>query len=281
MAVRIVVDSTADIPADRAREFGITVVPLTVLFGDESFRDGVDLTGQEFYRRLASSSVVPTTSTPPPALFEEFYHKLVAEGATGILAMHISSSLSATYSVSRTAADAVMAETGVPIEVVDSRTVSAGFGIPAEIVAKEAASGASLAEVKAHAESMFARVRLLAVLDTLEYLQRGGRIGKASAVVGTLLSIKPILDIRDGQVLVQERVRTRSKAQERLGQLVAALGPLDAVAISQSDDAVGDQLEAVARTFWSGPIERFSLGPVVGTHAGPGAGALIAITRAS
>lgn len=280
VSVRIVVDSTADIPPARARDLGIDVVPLTVLFGDESFRDGVDLDGPGFYQRLTSSSTVPTTSTPPPALFEQRFREIIASGATGILAMHIGSGLSATYSVSTTAAQAVTADTGVPIDVIDSRQVSAGFGLPAEIVAREAREGASLAQLKAHAESLLSRVRLIAVLDTLEYLQRGGRIGRSAALVGTLLNVKPLLEVRDSAVLPLEKVRTRSKAQERIGQIMAALGELEAVAIAQSDDTVGAQLLKVAHTFWNGPVETFSLGPVVGTHAGPGAGALVAITRA-
>lgn len=279
VAIRIVVDSTADIPPARARDLGIEVVPLTVLFGDESFRDGVDLDGPTFYRRLAASTQAPTTSTPPPGLFEEHYRKLVADGATGILALHIGSDLSATYSVSRIAADAVTADTGVPIEVLDSRSVSSGFGLPAEILAREARDGASLEQLKAHAQSLLARVHLVAGLDTLEYLRRGGRIGNASALLGTLLNVKPLLEVRDSHIIPLEKVRTRSKAQERIGQIIAGLGELEAVAISQSDDTVGEQLQRVVHSFWSGPIEMFSLGPVVGTHAGPGAGAIIAITR--
>jgi DegV family protein with EDD domain len=278
VGVRILVDSTADIPPDRARELEIEIVPLTVHFGDETFSDGIDLDGPGFYRRLRTSSQVPTTSTPPPGLFEERYRKLVAQGATGILALHIGSGLSATYSVSRTAADTVTADTGIPIEVIDSRQVSAGFGLPAEIVAKEARDGASLAQLKVHVESLLARVRLVAVLDTLEYLQRGGRIGRGRAMLGTLLSFKPLLEVRDSAVVPLEQPRTRTKAQERLGQIVSELGPLEALAVVQSDETVGSQLQAIVRTFWTGPIELFWLGPVVGTHAGPGAGGIIAIT---
>lgn len=279
VAIRIVVDSTADIPPASARDLGIDVVPLSVLFGDESFRDGVDLTGPEFYRRLAASSQPPTTSTPPPGLFEEHYRKLVADGATGILALHIGGDLSATYSVSRAAAEAVSADTGVPIELLDSRTVSAGFGMPAEILAREARDGASLEQLKAHAQSLLARVHLVAVLDTLEYLRRGGRIGNARALLGTLFDVKLLLEVRDSHIVPLERVRTRAKAQERIGQIISALGELEAVAIAQSDDTVGGQLLQVVQSFWSGPVEIFSLGPVVGTHAGPGAGAVVAITR--
>lgn len=280
MAVQIVVDSTADIPRDRARELGIEVVPLTVMFGDQSFRDGVDLDGPAFYQKLSNSPVMPTTSTPPPALFEETYRRLVANGASGILAIHIGTKLSGTYSASRQGADVVTAETGVPIEIVDSETVSGGFGLPAEIVAREARNGADLATLKAHVESLCSRVHVIAVLDTLEFLQRGGRIGRAQALLGTLLSVKPLIEVRAGQVLPLEKVRTRGKALERMGQIVAALGELEALAIVASDSVVADQITAVAESFWHGPIERFALGPVVGTHAGPGAGGIVAITRA-
>ena len=279
MTVRILVDSTADIPPERARELGIEVVPLNVHFGDESFHDGIDLTGPEFYRKLTTSPVMPTTSTPPPALFEGVYRKLHEQGATGVLAMHIGSDLSATFSVSTTAARTVTAETGMPIEVIDSRQVSAGFGLPAEIIAPEAKNGTGLADLKAHAESLLQRVHLIAVLDTLEFLQRGGRIGRGRAFLGTVLNVKPLLEVRDSAVHPLEQVRTTGKARERVGQIIARLGELEAVAVVQSDDNTGQQLVNVARQFWNGPVEVFSLGPVVGTHAGPGAGAIVAITR--
>jgi DegV family protein with EDD domain len=279
VTVRILVDSTADIPPARARELQIEVVPLTVLFGDQSFQDGVDLDGPAFYVKLSTSPVMPTTSTPPPALFEERYRKLIGEGATGILALHIGSALSGTISVSTAAARNVSDDTGVPIEVLDSRSVSGGYGLPAEIVAREAQTGKGLPELKAHAESLLDRVRVIAVLDTLEFLQRGGRIGRTQAMLGTLLNFKPLIEVRDGQVLPLERVRTRSKALERMGQILAALGSLEAVAVVASNENIIPDFERVAQTFWNGPIERFSLGPVVGTHAGPGAGGIAAIVR--
>jgi DegV family protein with EDD domain len=277
--VRILVDSTADIPPERARELQIEVVPLTVLFGDESYLDGVDLDGPAFYAKLASSAVTPTTSTPPPTLFEQRYRKLIEEGATGILALHIGAALSGTISVSAAAAETVSAATGVPIAVLDSRSVSGGFGLPAEMVAREALAGKALPELKAHAESLLDRVRVIALLDTLEFLKRGGRIGPTQAMLGTLLNFKPLLEVRDSKVLPLERVRTRSRALERMGQILAALGPLEAVAIVASEPHIVPDFERVAQTFWNGPIEQFSLGPVVGTHAGPGAGGIAAITR--
>jgi len=279
VAVRIVVDSTADIPPERARALGITVVPLTVHFGDDAYRDGVDLDGPAFYRKLVNDPHMPTTSTPPPGLFDEEYRRLVKEGATGILALHIGSDLSATYSVSISSAEAVARDTGVPIAVLDSRTVSGGLGLIAEILAQQAQSGASLDQLKTHAESLIARTRVVAVLDTLEYLKRGGRIGGAKAFLGTLLSVKPLLEVRDSKVVALEQVRTRSKAQERIGQIIAGLGPLQALAVAASDEATGAQLRDIARALWQGDVELFSLGPVVGTHAGPGAGALVAILR--
>lgn len=279
MTVRVVIDSTADVPSERARELGITVVPLAVSFGEETYLDGVNLDGDEFYRKLAKSPVLPKTATPSPGVFDETYRKLIAEGATGILSIHIASKLSGTYSVARQAAEPIIAETGVPIEAIDSNTVTCGFGLPAEIVAREAREGADLQTLKAHGESLCNRMRLIAVLDTLEFLQRGGRIGRARAILGTALKVKPLLEVRDGQVLPLEQVRTLSKALDRMAQLIAKQGELEAVAICGSDDHIRGEIKQVAQTIWNGPIEMFSLGPVVGTHAGPGAGGIAAIVR--
>jgi DegV family protein with EDD domain len=279
VTIRVVVDSTADMPPERARELGIAVVPLAVSFGEEAYLDGVTLNGAEFYRKLQSSPVLPKTATPSPGVFDETYRKLIAEGATGILSIHIASKLSGTYSVARQAAEPITAETGVPIETIDSASVSGGFGLPAEIVAREAREGADLQALKAHGESLCRRMHVIAVLDTLEFLQRGGRIGRASAILGTALKMKPLLEVRDGQVLPLERIRTLSKALERMGQLITRLGELEAVAIVGSDDSIRGQVKQVAETIWNGPIEMFSLGPVVGTHAGPGAGGIAAIVR--
>jgi DegV family protein with EDD domain len=256
------------------------VAPLVVLFGDEEFRDGVDLTADEFYRKLTGSSVTPTTSAPSVGSFQEAYRKAIREGADAVLEISLASQLSATYGNAVQAAKTVAAETGVQIEVIDSGTVSGGFGMPAEIVAREAQQGASLEQLKAHALSMLARIRLYAALDTLEYLKRGGRIGGASALFGSLLNVKPLIEVRDGQVLPVENVRTRSKAQERVGQIAAGHGEAEAVAVVRSNDAVGEQFDRIARTFWDGPIYEYVLGPVVGSHAGPGAGGIIVITRA-
>jgi DegV family protein with EDD domain len=280
VSVRIVVDSTADIPPDRAQSLGITVVPLMVLFGDEAYRDGMDLDGPAFYAKLSASRVLPTTSAPAPGLFDAAYRGLIAEGATGILSIHLAAKLSATFASAHGVAATVSQETGVPIELVDSETVSAGFGLPAEMVAREAQEGKSLAELKAHAESLCRRTHIIAVLDTLEYLQRGGRIGRAKRLLGTLLNVKPLIGVRESEVIGLEQPRTRAKGYERIAQLTSELGELEALAIVEGDETSGSQLEPIIRRVWSGPIERFVLGAVVGTHGGPGAAGVAAITRA-
>lgn len=279
MPVRVVVDSTSDIPRERAQQLGIEVAPLLVLFGDDEYRDGVDLTTTEFYDKLAASSIIPTTSAPSVGAFQEAYRKVIGEGADAVLEISLASKLSATYGNAVQAAKTISAETGVPIEVVDSGTVSGGFGMIAEIVANEARNGASLEQLKAHAQSLLSRIRLYAALDTLEYLKRGGRIGNARALLGSLLNVKPLLEVREGQILPVENVRTRSKAQERVGQIAASAGDIEAVAVVQSNDTVGAQFETIVRGFWDGPLYKYMLGPVVGTHAGPGAGGIIVVTK--
>jgi DegV family protein with EDD domain len=279
MTVMIAVDSTSDIPQERARSLDITIIPLLVLFGDESYRDGIDLTTDEFYKKLTTSPVTPTTSAPSIGAFQEAYEDMIRRGATGILQLCLSAKLSATYSAAVQAAEMVSKEKNIPIEVVDSGQVSAAFGLPAQMLAKEARDGASLDQLKARATSILSRVHLYAALDTLEFLRRGGRISGTAAFAGSLLQVKPLLTVRDGEVVQLERIRTRGKAFERVGQLVAKLMPLEAMAIIGSDEDTRQQLAAVARAFWSGETNEGALGPVVGTHAGPGAGGIMGITR--
>ncbi len=279
MAVRVVTDSTADLPKGQAQDLGICVVPLTVQFGEEVYRDGVDLGSAEFFAKLATSKVTPTTAAPPSGLFEEAYRQLLKEGADGILVVNISSVLSGTYNSAVVAAEALKNQP-VPIEVVDSRSVSGGLGIPVMAAARAAREGKSLADCKAIAEEMLSRMNIYAVLDTLEFLQRGGRIGKARQLLGTLLNVKPMLTVKGGAVLPLENVRTRSKAHERIAQLLEKLGPIEIVGIAESDEEIGQQLTKAIRTVYAGPIEHFLLGPVVGTHTGPGTSAVCAVTKA-
>jgi DegV family protein with EDD domain len=279
MAVRIVTDSTADIPSEVAQQLGITVVPLTVFFGDEAYLDGVELDNASFYRKLETSRELPRTSQPSPAAFAEAYERLIKEGATGILSVHLSSKLSGTYQSAVTARE--MLPEGmrtVPIEIVDSESISIGMNVPIMKAAEEARAGESLEEIREHLLDRLARTRILAVLDTLEYVRRGGRIGAAGALLGNMLSFKPIISLKNGEVIPLERPRTRGKAYERIAQLLHEMGPLESVVIAESNEEVGRQLAEALKPVYPGEIPTCKLGGVLGTHTGPGTVAISVIT---
>jgi DegV family protein with EDD domain len=202
------------------------------------------------------------------------------EGADGILSVHLSSKLSGTYQSACTARDS-LPEHMCPIEIVDSLSISVGMGIPILRAAQEVREGLSLEEIKAHVLDQLSRTRILAVLDTLEYVKRGGRIGQAKALLGNMLSVKPILSLKDGEVVAVERPRTRSKAYERIAQLLANMGKLESVAIGEASTGVGQQLAAAIKATYSGNIPIYKLGAVLGTHTGPGTAAVAAITAKS
>lgn len=279
MAVRILTDSTCDIPLEQAQALGITIVPLTVFFGDEAFLDGVELDNTGFYNRLQANKVSPRTSQPPPAAFEEAYKRLINEGADGILSVHVSSKLSGTYQSACSGWDALPDEMKkIPVELVDSGIVSLGIGLPVMQAAKEAQQGLSLAELKARLLDRIARVKIFFVLDTLEYLKRGGRIGGARALLGNILSVKPILSFKSGEIVAVEQPRTRSKAYARIAQLVSELGALEEMAVIESDDVVGQQLVQSLKTVYQGEIPTYKLGAVLGAYAGPGTAGVTLIT---
>ena len=270
MAVRILTDSTADISPALAESLGITVVPLTVFFGEEAYRDGLDMDTATFFNRLTTGKVLPRTSQPSPGAFQEAFIRLLQEGADGILAVMISSKLSGTYQSACTARDSLPEEyKHVPIEIIDSENVSVGIAYTAMQAAEEAKQGLPLETIKANALDRLARTRILFALDTLEYLSKGGRIGGASALVGNILSIKPILSFKDGLVVPIERPRTRSKAYARIAQLVADAGPLEAAIIVESDAAVGQQLSDALKPVYTGDLPRYNFGAVIGTYSGP------------
>src|SRR5215472_8807712 len=279
MAVRIVTDSTADIPQERAKARGITVVPLTVFFGDEAYLDGVELDNPSFYRKLQASKVSPRTSQPPPGLFQEAFTQLISEGADAILSVHLSAKLSGTYQSACTGRDSLTEELKkIAIDVVDSQSVSLGMSAAIMRAAEEARQGLGLEEIKAHLLDQIARTHILFALDTLEYLKRGGRIGAASALMGGMLSFKPILSLKDGQVMAVERPRTRSKAFERIAQLVSEMGPLEQLIVVTSDDEVGQQLIQTLKTTYQGSISSYKLGAVIGTYTGPNTAGVAVIT---
>ena len=190
MSVAVVTDSTSDLPKELALQYGITVVPLHVHFGDDAYRDGVDILGDEFYKRLQSGKAFPTTSAPSAGTFIETYQRL-AKDHDAIVSLHLSSKVSATHSAALQAAAEVKDE-GITVETVDTLQASMALGLIAIGVAKAAAAGSSLEELVAIANSMSARARFTGLVETLEYLQKGGRIGKAQALLGSLLRIKPM-----------------------------------------------------------------------------------------
>src|SRR5215467_11746062 len=188
MIIHLVTDSTADISPDQARVAGITIVPLTVFFGDEAYLDGIDLDNASFYRKLRLSKELPRTSQPSPAAFQEAYIGLINEGADAILSIHLSAKLSGTYQSACTARDTLPDTVKkIPIEIIDSQSISVGMSWAILLAAREAREGLGLVEIKAHVLDQLPRTRILAVLDTLEYIKRGGRIGGARAMLGNML----------------------------------------------------------------------------------------------
>lgn len=275
MVVRIVTDSTADLPAKVASELGITVVPLTVFFGDEAFLDGVELDNPGFYQKLAASKDLPRTSQPSPAAFQEAFQRLIDEGADAILSIHLSSKLSGTYQSACTARDSLPEDMRkVPISVLDSQSISVGMNYAIQGAARLAREGKTLEELQAYVEDTLSRTSILAVLDTLEFVRRGGRIGGASALLGNMLSFKPIIEIKEGEVAPVERPRTRGKAYARIAQLVTEMGEIESISIAESNGEVGQQLKAAIKEVYSGEMPIYRLGAVLGVHTGPGTAAI-------
>jgi DegV family protein with EDD domain len=281
MAVRIVTDSTVDLPIEQTEAAGITVVPLTVFFGDDAFLDGIELDNAGFYDKLQASKDLPTTSQPSPAKFHEAYTRLINEGADGILSIHLSSKLSGTYQSAYNASQSLPDDVKkIPIEVVDSLSISVGMLRVVLNAAREARAGLALEEIKAHVLDELGRTRILGVLDTLEYVRRGGRIGGAGALLGNMLSIKPIISLKDGAVVPVERPRTRGKAYARIAELVADMAPVEAVSIAESNAEAGLQLAEALKATYAGEVLRYKLGAALGTHTGPGTVA-VAVVRAA
>src|SRR5438874_5849614 len=278
MTIRIVTDSTADIPQEKALALGITVVPLTVFFGEEAYLDGVELDNAGFYRKLQASKVSPRTSQPPPAAFQEAYINLINEGADAILSVHLSSKLSGTYQSACTARDTLPDTVKkIPIEIIDSKNISIAMSRSIMRAAQEVKEGLGLPEIKAHLLDELARTRILAVLDTLEYVKRGGRIGGARAFLGNMLSVKPIISLKDGEVIPVEQPRTRSKAYARIAELVQEMGKIEHVVIDESSEGFAEQLAQVIKTVYAGELPIYKLGAVLGTHTGPGTAAIAVV----
>jgi DegV family protein with EDD domain len=267
MPVYVVTDSTADIPRELVEQHGVTIVPLTITFGTESFRDGQDLSADEFYRRLQSSKQLPQTSQPPPALFQHAYEHLVSRGE--VVSVHLSHKFSGTVEAARTSAKGVAPD---KITVVDSGLTSMALGLCVIAAAKCAKDGGTREQVATAAESVGKRVRLLVTFETLEYLRRGGRIGRASAFVGGLLKLKPILTIKDGEAAPVARVRSRQKALDQLFDLAMQTKKIDDAVVLHT--TTPDEAEALAQRVRGAcpdaPLIVGRFGPALGVHGGPG-----------
>jgi DegV family protein with EDD domain len=270
--IAVVTDSTAYLPADVAAEHGLTVVPITVVIGGRDGLEGVDFSPADVATALLSRRVAVTTSRPAPAAFEEVYRRLLADGADGIVSVHLSAALSGTYDAAVLAA----AEVGERVTVIDSRSAGMALGFAALSGAAAAKAGEDLDTVRAAASDSAGRTTALFYVDSLEFLRRGGRIGAAQALLGTALSVKPILHIVDGGIVVRDKVRTTSRALARIVDLAVAAAGDGAVDVAihhlGAPDRAADIMASVCDRLGDAVRERYvtEIGAAVAAHVGPG-----------
>ena len=272
--VAVVTDSTADLPPDLRARYNITVVPLTVIFGDEAFRDGIDLTGDQFMQRLRTCSRLPTTSQPTPEAFADVYRSLAREH-DAIVSVHIAAALSGTLRSAATAAATVAGE--IPVTVRDSGSASMGLGFQAISAARMAHRGAAAADIAAEVDRIAAGIDATFVVDSLEALRRGGRIGRAQAMAGSLLDIKPMLRLAHGIVSPLERTRTRTRAVRGMVDYVKRQGALRRICAVHTGnvEAAADLLREFDLMVPREEMSVAQLGAVVAAHTGPGTLGLI------
>lgn len=265
--VCVVTDSTADVPKSLVDELGITVVPCYVHFGQETFLDGVDLSREQFHARLASAARPPTTSPPPVGSFADVYRQL-AQQADAIISVHPASNLSSLYNAARLASEMI---SNARIALVDSTQASMGTGWLAVLAARAARLGRTFDEIVAMLRATVPRLRLVAIIDDLQFMRRSGRVRWVEALVGSFLSIKPVVMLKDGQVSLLEKVRTRRAAIERLAAVTAALGPLQEVAALHAHAAQDAEQAArlLATTCACKQIPIVEAGATMTSHAGP------------
>ncbi|MEA3459195.1 MAG: DegV family protein [Chloroflexota bacterium] len=268
--IAIVTDSIACIPAELIEKYDIHVVPDLVIFGQRAFRDGVDITPKQFYRMLREAETLPTTSVPSIGDFLRVYARLSRE-AEAIVSIHVPKELSALFTTAQAAARLI---DSVPVHVIDSRTVTMAQGFVVLAAARAAAEGQDLAEVARRVEALIPKVNFFFTLETLEYLQKGGRIGRAAALVGSVLKIKPILYINEGRIDVLEKVRTKRRAVERMVELMeekVGSNPVHAAVLHADTLDEADRLkEEVAARFNCRELHLAEVSPVIGVHTGPG-----------
>jgi len=270
MTIKIVTDSSADLPAQLVQELGITIVPLYVRFGEKVYRDRIDISEDEFYQRLLHDPVHPSTIQPTPQDFANVYQKLSLE-ADGIVSIHISAKLSGTCNAALQGKE--MIDKGCPIEMVDSQLTSMGLGLIGIAAATVAKAGGDLPAVMEEVKQAIPNTHLLFLLDTLEYLLRGGRIGKAKALLGSILNVKPVLTFKDGEVVPAGQVRSRAKGLDRLFDFAKSASNIQdlAVVYNTTPDEAQALRERIGTVFDKEQIKLSRVGPMLGVHAGPGA----------
>lgn len=269
----VVTDSTADLPDAWRERYDVEVVPLKVLFGEETFRDGVDMSNEEFFARLATATKLPTTSAPSPGEFAELYTRL-AKDHDGCISIHIGRQLSATADAARVGAQSVE---GFKVSVIDSETVT----MPMAFLCRVAAESATLDEATAAVEQRIPKCRVLALLDTLRYIEMGGRVSRAQAMIGTMLDLKPLLLVIDREIKPVDRVRTRSRAIPRMVEFFEKDSPVEYVGVVHAQ-AAGEAEQVAADLRRSHPdieVPVGQIGCVLGTHVGPKALGLVYIKK--
>lgn len=266
--VKVVTDSTSDIPSEVLQDLDISVVPLYVVFGDKTYRDRVDIGEEDFYRRLTTELALPTTSVPSPRDFADVYNRL-AEGTDEIISIHLTSKESGTYNSALLGKELVQKK--CRIEVVDSQSISMACGLLAMVAARESRAGRSLAQVTDTVRRALQRTHILFMVDTLKYVVKGGRIGKAQGMLGSVLGVKPLLTMRAGDLTLSGIARTRTRAVERLFDFARSYPRLAEAAVPYTTDReAADALAGRIRTaFPKASVYVARVGPALGTHAGP------------
>jgi fatty acid kinase fatty acid binding subunit len=269
MTIKIVTDTTADLPPQLAKKLGITMVPVYLRFGEEVFRDVVDISQDEFYRRLTREPIHPSTTQPSPQDFIDVYKEL-SKKADGILSIHVTSKLSGTYNSALRGKEAVEKE--CPIEVIDSQVVTMGLGLLAIAANTMAQSGKSLQQIAKEVKQMIPSIHILGLLDTLKYLALGGRIGKMQALLGSVLNIKPMLTVKDGVLEPAGRARSRAKGIDILFDYVKNAPEIQdlAVVYNTTLEEAKDLVGRLGSIFDKAQIRLARLGPALGVHTGPG-----------
>ena len=269
MTVRIVTDSSCDLPQSMADALGITIVPLSIRFGDQEYIDRTTITGDEFWAKVAASPVLPETAAPSPGQFEQAYRALKADGASAVVVIALSSDLSATMQSSELGARAVAGE--IDVRIVDSRNATMGLGLIVLECAERAKAGASADEIVALANSITPRVRLYGALDTIENLKKGGRIGGAKALMASALSIKPIVEVANGLIGEAGKQRTRSKALAFIVDKVREnAGNIQRLALMHAQCSDVDAVVAMIKEVYPHDFVVSDIGAVIGTHTGEG-----------